>query len=105
MSVRWYNLAHEPISVEQAELLLIDGPARVIAQDVVIVEGEPVWVSTVFLVLDQRLFGDGPPVLYETMAFTADASDWCERWCTREAALAGHDRAVAELRAEGLHRP
>jgi hypothetical protein len=27
------------------------------------------WVSTVFLGLDHRFFGDGPPVLFETMAF------------------------------------
>ncbi len=68
-------------------------------------------VSTVWLGLDHRWFvEDGPPLIFETMVFTRlDEPDpatglthdggeiW--RWPTEEAALAGHDRIVAELRS------
>lgn len=55
-------------------------------------------VSTVFLGLDHS-FGDGPPVLWETMAFGPRANDIQERYTSREDAQAGHDRIVAELSA------
>jgi len=60
---------------------------------------EPYRVSTVFLGLDHRFVGDGPPVLWETMIFTSrEASpsfgDYQERYASRESAVAGHTRAV-----------
>ena len=50
-------------------------------------------VSTVFLMIDHQ-FGGGPPLLYETMIFGGahDQEQW--RYSTRDAALAGHARAV-----------
>lgn len=48
-------------------------------------------VSTVFLSIDHS-FGEGPPVLFETMVFSKDdpAIDlYCERYCTREKAVLG----------------
>jgi hypothetical protein len=53
-------------------------------------------VSTVFLGLDHQ-FGDGPPLLFETMTFVGDDSVSCERYSTWAEAEAGHDRAVAEV--------
>jgi hypothetical protein len=63
-----------------------------------------VTVSTVFLGLDHQ-YGDGPPVLWETMVFTEGNStvsgfneeQW--RYTSRESALEGHRRAVAKLGA------
>ena len=59
-------------------------------------------VSTVFLGLDHRFIGDGPPLLYETMIFGAD-EEYCERWTTWQEAEAGHQQAVrvAELKLKG----
>ncbi len=53
------------------------------------------FVSTVFLGLDHS-FGEGPPVLWETMIFAPDNWTGLEQWryTSRADALAGHARAV-----------
>lgn len=56
------------------------------------------WVSTVWVGLDMGYTGD-PPIIFETMIFGGDHDEFCERYATKEAALAGHDRVVAALRA------
>jgi hypothetical protein len=56
-----------------------------------------VTVSTVFLGLDHS-WDAGPPVLWETMVFGLPGDEEiCERYTSREAAIAGHNRIVAEL--------
>jgi len=55
-----------------------------------------VYVSTVFLGLDHQ-WGDGPPLLFETMVFGWTSSAWCLRCSTWEQAEAQHARAVAEI--------
>lgn len=57
---------------------------------------ETAYVSTVFLGLDHQ-FGDGPPVLWETMAFGMLAGDE-RQYTSREDAIVGHEQVVAELR-------
>jgi hypothetical protein len=58
-------------------------------------------VSTVFLSIDHRHYGDGPPILFETMVFEGESwTDlYCGRYCTRAEAEAGHARIVAALEA------
>jgi hypothetical protein len=52
-------------------------------------------VSTVFLGLDHRFGGEGPPLIWETMVFSPGGSDdYCERYATYEEALAGHHKAI-----------
>lgn len=51
-------------------------------------------VSTVFLGLDHS-FGNGPPLLLETMIFGGEHDGFCERYATRQEAIIGHARAVA----------
>ena len=58
------------------------------------VQGD-VWVSTVFLGLDHG-WGEGPPVVFETMVFNPGSSDM-ERYCTWEEAEEGHDRMVMQV--------
>lgn len=63
----------------------------------------PYYISTVFLGVDYA-FGEGPPVLWETMIFgVADVGFhgkryrkelYCERYSSKADALAGHARAV-----------
>ena len=62
------------------------------------------WISTTWLGLDHQ-FGNGPPLIFETMVFPAEngkVTDWgevfCDRYSTREQALAGHQRVVEALR-------
>ncbi len=83
-------------------------PRRIVAQENVPVnadgESEQSYrVSTVFLGLDHRFGGDGPPILFETMIFGPDDTDerYTDRYCTYAEALAGHAKAV-ELAKRGL---
>ena len=63
----------------------------------------PYRVSTVFLALDHN-FGDGPPILWETMIFGICGKEcFCERYSSKAEALAGHARAVKY--AESLPAP
>lgn len=57
-------------------------------------------VSTVWLGLDHSAGGDKPPLIFETMVFTrrGGALD-CYRYPTRQAAIAGHRKVVAQWRA------
>ena len=58
-------------------------------------------ISTVFLGLDHS-FGDGLPVLFETMVFRR--GNWLDRECHRygswDEAEKGHNEVVARLRAD-----
>ena len=57
------------------------------------------FVSTVFLGLDHS-FGEGRPVLFETMSFIGDESeDYFDRYCTWDEAEAGHARIVRKALA------
>lgn len=54
-------------------------------------------VSTIFLGLDHQ-FGDGPPLLFETLVFGGqyDQEQW--RWSTRTQAISEHDQIVMAVR-------
>ena len=59
-----------------------------------------VYVSTVFLGIDHRHFGDGPPLLFETMIFGAEGEDlWMRRFSSWDDAATGHKVIVNKLRA------
>ena len=55
-------------------------------------------VSTVFLELDHRFFGEGAPVLFETMIFGGRHDSYQERYTTSAEAEAGHARALAMVK-------
>lgn len=56
-------------------------------------------VSTVFLGIDHS-FGEGPPLLFETMVFGAPSynDQVCERYSTKADALAGHAQICKQTR-------
>lgn len=56
-------------------------------------------ISTVFLGLDHRFGGEGPPILFETMIFDSE-NEGCfqERYTTRAQAIARHEQIVAMVR-------
>jgi hypothetical protein len=56
--------------------------------------GPDITISTVFLGLDHR-FGEGNPVLFETMVFGGEYDQYTERYCTWGEAERGHEQAVA----------
>ena len=59
------------------------------------------WVSTVFLGLDYRLGGDGPPILWETMAFDKERNEKDVDQCSgsREQAEAMHEAMVNRIKS------
>jgi hypothetical protein len=59
------------------------------------------YVSTVFLGVDHHYFGEGPPILFETMVFGGELDHEQERYCTWEEAEAGHALMVARVAATG----
>jgi hypothetical protein len=69
-------------------------------------------VSTVFLGIDHNHFGDGPPILFETMvfanpkgaAFPDELDGLMRRYATWDEAEAGHAEVVAEVRAQFWQR-
>lgn len=104
----WYILAKDKSVVGPVDAITwecwqkpvegTDWPCRV-AED--LVDGKR--VSTVFLGLDHRHFGEGPPILFETMVFADGcwSDESCERYSTWTEAEAGHARAVASLMSAG----
>jgi len=75
--------------------------SRIIAQD--LDERDPaktVKVSTVFLGLDHQ-FGDGPPVLWETMVFGGVLDGEIRRYTSRAEALRGHQAMCERVTATG----
>ena len=58
-----------------------------------------VTISTVFLGLDHA-WGDGPPLLFETMIFGGSHDQYQERYSSKKEALAGHKQAVAMVERE-----
>ena len=48
------------------------------------------WISTIWLGLDHQ-YGDGPPLIFETMVFNGSASPIaCRRYTSEKEAIAGH---------------
>lgn len=66
---------------------------RIIAKDKPL---DGVSVSTVFLGLDHS-FGEGPPILFETMVFGGEHDGEMERYTSKEAAIEGHKRMLQKV--------
>jgi len=58
-------------------------------------------ISTVFLGIDHN-WGDGPPILFETMVFGGELDQEQERYSTWEEAKVGHRQMVAMVEEAGL---
>lgn len=56
-------------------------------------------VSTVFLGIDHRIGGKGPPVLFESMIFGGPLDGSCERYTSYDDATTGHRMLVAKAHA------
>jgi hypothetical protein len=65
---------------------------RVVARN----ENDGVVVSTVFLGLDHRFGGKGPPLIFETMIFGGPRDQETYRYSTWEEAEAGHRKLLEE---------
>jgi hypothetical protein len=96
-----FDRAGREITVEEFDRLLGDPDVRRVAST----EVGPYWVSTVWLGLDHRFRGDGPPLIFETMVFAGGEADAdmsgldTRRWSTEEEARRGHEEIVLLVEA------
>src|SRR5262245_21525974 len=104
MRERWYILDHErkPVPCDQLTWgrWLEQCEDRHVGDD----EFEPapgnprVRVSTVFIGLDHRDYGDGPPLIFETLIFGGEFDGQMWRYSTWDDAEAGHKMAVKKVK-------
>jgi len=99
VSIRWYTLDEKGNPVACGDLMdwarrFEDMPSRIVKQEKFLFSK----ISTVFLGLDHR-FGEGPPILWETMVFGGPMNHDCNR-CSgnREQAEAMHARTVVDVK-------
>ena len=103
---------HTPVKATSIEDLRFDDTKRIVKQTTItqwglsfskkfpfIHWGEEILVSTVFLTIDHG-WGNGPPVLFETMVFGGKHGDYQERYVTWYEAEQGHRRAVHLVKGE-----
>ena len=92
----FYDRAANPISREEWVDLFESwpDPRRVASTEV-----GKFWVSTVWLGIDHRFGGGGPPLIFESMVFHDGEERDMRRYTNEDAALAGHDQLVAAVRA------
>ena len=62
-------------------------------------------VSTVFIGLDHRFDGNGPPLLFETMIMGGPLDDYTWRYSSWDDAEAGHRGAVRKARKAAKEQP
>jgi len=99
--VKYYKLGpdHEVVEATRDEwtAMFMDAPGRTVAKTMV----DGALVSTVFLGLDHRFIGDGPPIVFESMTF-ANGEPGIEidtdRYVLWSEALAGHEAMVRRVR-------
>ena len=84
-----HNAIPEPDVLKWGKWLQDAGDRRIVAQDNI----GKTKVSTVFIGLNHR-FGDGPPLIFETMIFGGEHDEYQERYSTWAQAEAGHHRAM-----------
>jgi hypothetical protein len=85
---RYYGMDGQPITLMEFVRMYETDDARRIGYDI----RDGVTVSTVLLGLDHN-WGDGPPLIFETMIFGGEHDEFQERYSTREEAEEGHRRA------------
>ena len=109
--IEYYDKEGRPLDQRSAWELLEDWDyKRVDSTDV-----GPYWVSTVWLGLDHRYSGDGPPLIFETMVFLKGERDDEEhvglqdidvvRYSSLEQAQEGHQTMVLLVQATTVEEP
>lgn len=86
---RYYDRNGEPIDMMTWARSFFENDD---AKRVALTEHDGVSVSTVWLGLDHQ-YGDGPPLIFETMIFGGDHDEYQWRYSTEAEALVGHEAA------------
>lgn len=96
-SLGWLDRQGRPLTNEEVEPLLTHPTYKFIRQDIL---KNGVFLSTVWLGINHRFFGNGPPIIFESAAFrnVKDLTDMVgRRYATEEEALRGHFELMLEL--------
>lgn len=97
MRAHWYILdGHTPVASDPTAWAIwfeANQDTRVVRQEKV----NGAAISTVFLGIDHS-YGDGPPILFETMIFGGEHNDYQDRCSTWKQAEAMHETACALAR-------
>lgn len=89
MSDKWILEGHTPVAVDlMTWAKWFETADRHVARE----DRDGVQVSTVFLGINHR-WGEGPPLIFETMIFGGPENEWQERCSTWDEAVAMHERA------------
>jgi hypothetical protein len=92
----YYNKEGEKIDMMTCAKFLEDRDYKIIKQDTL---DNGKWVSTVWLGLDHQ-FGDGQPLIFETMVFSSKddfSEERCKRYSTLKEAIKGHKNIINEI--------
>lgn len=90
---QWILNGHEPVVVDMATWARwFEENDRTVAKTHI---GD-IFISTVFIGINHRFIGNGPPLLFETMVFGGTYDGEIERYATWDEAQAGHKRMVAK---------
>lgn len=101
--IGWYKPTGERIyDPQEIDRLLVSIADRRVASTYVEtpVHDEPLWVSTVFLVLDHSYLAGGPPILWETMPFGGVLDQEAFRYISLDDAIKGHQDVVSLMLME-----
>ena len=95
----YYDRSGKPITLLEWGSMFEDRTTKRVAETTL---PDGTWISTVWFGLDHR-FGDGPPLIFETMVFPSKDGLLYEldtyRYSTEEEAIKGHEEAVAKWSA------
>jgi len=94
MSRYYYLDGHSVLPTDDISKCFAKHVDRVVAKTQI---GE-VGISTVFLGIDHRYDGGGPPLLFETMIFGGEHDKYQERYSSWDEAEAGHKKVVELVR-------
>jgi hypothetical protein len=90
----YFDKAGKPITLDEFGALVANDTYKRVAETTI---GEA-WISTVWIGINSRWSGDGPPIIFETMIFGGPHDGYQYRYSTQDEALAGHARAETLVR-------
>ena len=95
----YYDVHGDPISLDDWGRLFEDMAYRRIEETELAFSNGHVWISTVWMGLDHS-FGNGPPLIFETMPFGGRLDQMAFRWTTLGEARVGHHKVVEGIRLD-----
>jgi hypothetical protein len=93
---RYFDRQGNPLQLLEWASMLEANPELRIVEQTAMPDGK--WISTVWIGINHRFLGEGPPLIFETMVFPSQADMGeleCRRYATEPEARAGHAELVA----------